>query len=66
MSRQFCLLWGLVPWVALLYTRASAATRTELIFDDVTVIPMDKDAGDEHQVVTPSDKYGNIILESYG
>jgi len=45
----------LAAGVALPATPVSAATHTELVINDVTVIPMDKESGDEHQVVTIQD-----------
>jgi hypothetical protein len=55
MRGKFVFLLYVTPLVAFLSTPASAATGTELVINDVTVIPMDKESGDEHQVVTIHD-----------
>jgi len=55
MRGKFASLLYLTPFVVLLSAPVSAATDSELVINDVTVIPMDKESGDEHQVVTIHD-----------
>ena len=55
MRGRFAFLLYMTPFAAFLSTPVSAATDTELVINDVTVIPMDKESYDEHQVVTIHD-----------
>lgn len=55
MRGQFAFLLCITPFAALPFTPVSAATDTDLVINDVTVIPMDKESYDEHQVVTIHD-----------
>jgi len=55
MRSQFALLCYLALSVALQSTPISAAAPAELVINDVTVIPMDKESVDEHQFVTIHD-----------
>jgi imidazolonepropionase-like amidohydrolase len=59
MRRRFAFLLYITPFAALLSTPVSATTDAELVINDVTVIPMDKESAAEHQVVTIRD--GRII-----
>jgi imidazolonepropionase-like amidohydrolase len=52
---KFAFLLYITPFAALLPTSIPAATDTELVINDVTVIAMDKESYDEHQVVTIRD-----------
>jgi imidazolonepropionase-like amidohydrolase len=52
MRGQFAFLLCITPFAACLATSVSAATDTDLVINDVTVIPMDKESYDEHRVVT--------------
>jgi len=55
MRGKFAFLLYITPFAAILSTPVSASTDTELVINDVTVIPMDKESYDEHQVVTIHD-----------
>src|ERR1700749_3333887 len=52
MFGKFAFLLYITLFAAFLSKHVSATTDTELVIDDVTVIPMDKESYDEHQVVT--------------
>ena len=47
MRGQFAFLLCITPFAAFPFTPVSAATDTDLVINDVTVIPMDKESYDE-------------------
>ncbi|MBS0422765.1 MAG: amidohydrolase family protein [Proteobacteria bacterium] len=55
MRGKFAFLLCLTSFVAFVSTSVSAAAGADLVINDVTVIPMDKESADEHQVVTIHD-----------
>jgi hypothetical protein len=52
MRGNFAFLLYITLFAAFLSPPVSATMDTELVIEDVTVIPMDKESYDEHQVVT--------------